>query len=191
MVSGAVGSAVFSALTMVLLMVVVLPLSMRGPSEPVARLVFWFANIGLYRCVGLSTSTPSDSLLIQCLLSSRHLRVRARSSPNLRPDPWGDISHPTGNPVCEDSSIARRVGRITVRNAGTGRPGCPHKPSSPPSASRIVALVDRIVTDMSTQRIVNYGAAGGPIFDRERELARIGQLLAGVSERGAALLVRG
>ena len=44
---------------------------------------------------------------------------------------------------------------------------------------------------MSTQRIVNYGAAGGPIFDRERELARIGQLLDGVSERGAVLLVRG
>ena len=44
---------------------------------------------------------------------------------------------------------------------------------------------------MSTRRIVNYGAAGGPIFDRERELARIGQLLDGVSERGAALLVRG
>jgi DNA-binding CsgD family transcriptional regulator/tetratricopeptide (TPR) repeat protein len=44
---------------------------------------------------------------------------------------------------------------------------------------------------MSMRRIVNYGAAGGPIFDRERELARIGQLLDGVSERGAALLVRG
>src|SRR5918997_851864 len=44
---------------------------------------------------------------------------------------------------------------------------------------------------MSTQRIANYGAAGGPIFDREGELARIGQLLDGVSERGAALLVRG
>src|ERR687896_1555167 len=44
---------------------------------------------------------------------------------------------------------------------------------------------------MSTQRIANYGAAGGPIFDREGELSRIGQLLDGVSERGAALLVRG
>src|SRR5829696_6254680 len=44
---------------------------------------------------------------------------------------------------------------------------------------------------MSTQRIANHGAAGGPIFDREGELARIGQLLDGVSERGAALLVRG
>src|SRR5918997_1412591 len=44
---------------------------------------------------------------------------------------------------------------------------------------------------MSTQRIANYGAAGGPIFDREGELARIGRLLDGVSERGAALLVRG
>jgi hypothetical protein len=117
------GSAVFSALTVVLLMVVVLPLSMRGPTEPVARLVFRFANISLYRCVDLSTSTPSDSLLIQCLLSSRHLGVLARSSPNLRPDPWGGIGHPTGNPVREDGSIAGRVGRITVRNAGTARPG--------------------------------------------------------------------
>src|ERR671921_1536615 len=44
---------------------------------------------------------------------------------------------------------------------------------------------------MSTQRIANYGAAGGPIFDREGELARIGQLLDGVSKRGTALLVRG
>jgi DNA-binding CsgD family transcriptional regulator len=44
---------------------------------------------------------------------------------------------------------------------------------------------------MSTQRIANYGAAGGPIFDREGELARIRQLLDGVSKRGAALLVQG
>src|SRR5918997_1763546 len=44
---------------------------------------------------------------------------------------------------------------------------------------------------MSMKRIANYGAAGGPIFDREGELARIGQLLDGISERGAALLVRG
>src|ERR671921_1725562 len=162
-----------------------------GPSIRTPDLVSRFSNISFYRCVGLSTSLPSDWLLIQCLLSSRLLGVRARSSPNLRPNPWGGIGHPTGNPVREVGSIAGRVGRITVRNAGTSLPGCPHKPSSPPSASRIVASVDRIVTDMSTQRIVNYGAAGGPIFDRERELARIGQLLDGVSERGAALLVRG
>src|ERR671916_1842625 len=121
MVSGALGSAVFSAGTGVLLMVVVLPLSMRGPIESVAYLVSRFANISFYRYVGLSTSPPSDSLLLQCLLSSRLLGVRARSLPNLRPDPWGGIGHPTGNAVCEDGSIAVRVGRITVRNAGTGR----------------------------------------------------------------------
>src|SRR3712207_3200602 len=59
-------------------------------------------------------------------------------------------------------------------------------------SSRVVGLrwrKDKYV--MSTQRIANYGAAGDPMFDRERELARIGQLLDGVSERGAALLVRG
>src|SRR5919112_2547838 len=123
MVSGALGSAVFSAVTVVLLMVNALPLSMRGPIESVARLVSRFANICFYRCVGLSTSPPSDSLLIRYLLSSRLLGVRARLSPNLRPDPWGGIGHPTGNCVCEDGSIARRVGRNTVRNAGTGRPG--------------------------------------------------------------------
>src|SRR5919112_1529349 len=94
-----------------------------GPSIRTPDLVFRFANISFYRCVGLSTSLPSDWLLIQCLLSSRLLGVRARSSPNLRPDPWGGIGHPTGNAVCEDGSIARRVGRNTVRNAGTGRPG--------------------------------------------------------------------
>src|SRR3712207_1196323 len=77
---------------------------MDGPIDSVARLVSRFANISFYRCVGLSTSPPSDSLLIQCLLSSRLLGVRARSSPTLRPDPWGGIGHPTGNPVCEDGS---------------------------------------------------------------------------------------
>src|ERR687893_224001 len=44
---------------------------------------------------------------------------------------------------------------------------------------------------MSTQRIANYGAAGDPIFGRERELARLKRLVDGVSEHGAALLVRG
>src|ERR687890_105172 len=125
MVSGTLGSAVFSAVTGVLLMVIVLPLSIRGSIESVARLVSRFANISFYRCVGVSTSPPSDSLLIQYLLSSRLLGVRARLSPNLRPDPWGGIGHPTGNPVCEDGSIAGRIGRITVRNAGTSLPECP------------------------------------------------------------------
>src|SRR3954454_13783181 len=64
---------------------------------------------------------------------------------------------------------ARRSDYCPERRAGPARV-TPHKPSSSPSASRVVAPVDRIVTDMSTQRIVNYGAAGGPIFDREREL---------------------
>src|SRR5919107_4638976 len=54
MVSGALGSAVFSAVTVVLLMVNALPLSMRGPIESVARLVSRFPNISFYRCVGLS-----------------------------------------------------------------------------------------------------------------------------------------
>src|SRR5918998_1550466 len=125
MVSGALGSAVFSAVTVVLLMVIVLPLFMRGPIESVARLVSRFANISFYRCVGPSTSPPSDSLLIQCFLSSRLLGVRARSPPNLRPEPWGGIGHPTRNPVCEDGSIAGRGGRITVLKAGPGRPGGP------------------------------------------------------------------
>jgi DNA-binding CsgD family transcriptional regulator/tetratricopeptide (TPR) repeat protein len=44
---------------------------------------------------------------------------------------------------------------------------------------------------MSPQRIANYGAAGDPIFGRERELARLERLVDGVSEHGAALLVRG
>src|ERR687895_1938760 len=44
---------------------------------------------------------------------------------------------------------------------------------------------------MSPQRIANYGAAGDPIFGRERELARLKRLVDGVSEHGAALLVRG
>jgi DNA-binding CsgD family transcriptional regulator len=37
----------------------------------------------------------------------------------------------------------------------------------------------------------NYNAAGDPIFGRERELARLEQLVDGASEHGAALLVRG
>src|SRR3712207_8788586 len=44
---------------------------------------------------------------------------------------------------------------------------------------------------MSTLRIANYGATGDPIFGRERELARLERLVDGVSEHGAALLVRG
>src|SRR3712207_2314638 len=44
---------------------------------------------------------------------------------------------------------------------------------------------------MSPQRIANYGAAGDTIFGRERELARLERLVDGVSEHGAALLVRG
>jgi DNA-binding CsgD family transcriptional regulator/tetratricopeptide (TPR) repeat protein len=44
---------------------------------------------------------------------------------------------------------------------------------------------------MSSLRIANYGAAGDPIFGRERELARLERLVDGVSEHGAALLVRG
>jgi hypothetical protein len=44
---------------------------------------------------------------------------------------------------------------------------------------------------MSPQLIANYGAAGDPIFGRERELARLERLVDGVSECGAALLVRG
>jgi hypothetical protein len=64
MVSGALGSAVFSAVTEVLLMVVVLPLSMRGPIESVAHLASCFANISFYRYAGLSNSPLSDSLLV-------------------------------------------------------------------------------------------------------------------------------
>src|SRR5918997_2215197 len=44
---------------------------------------------------------------------------------------------------------------------------------------------------MSTQQIANYGAAGVPIFGRERELVRLERLVDGVSEHGGALLVRG
>src|SRR3712207_9165557 len=50
---------------------------------------------------------------------------------------------------------------------------------------------DTIITSMSPLQIANYGAAGGPIFGRERELARLERLVDGVSEHGAALLVRG
>src|ERR671916_1809614 len=123
MVSGAAGSAVFSTVMGVLLMVIVLPLSMRGPIESVARLVSRFANSSFYRCVGLSTSPPSDSLLIQCLLSSRLLGVRARSSPNLRPDPWGGIGHSTGNPAGLDGAGtgARRSDYCPERRDGAAR----------------------------------------------------------------------
>jgi hypothetical protein len=114
---------VFSAVTVVLLLVIVLPISMRGLIESVARLVSRFANISFYSCVGLSTSPPPDSLLIQYLLSSRLLGVRARSSPNLRADTWGGIGHPTGNPAGLDGAGTGRVGRITVRNVGTALPG--------------------------------------------------------------------
>src|ERR687896_589 len=44
---------------------------------------------------------------------------------------------------------------------------------------------------MSTQRIANYGAAGGPNFAREGELAQLERLIDGLPERGSALLVRG
>src|ERR671917_306702 len=44
---------------------------------------------------------------------------------------------------------------------------------------------------MSPQRIANYGAAGDPIFGRERELAKLEGLVDELSEHGAALLVRG
>lgn len=48
-----------------------------------------------------------------------------------------------------------------------------------------------IVIGMVTASGATYGAAGGPIFGRERELARLERLVDGVSECGAALLVRG
>src|ERR687890_1096817 len=48
-----------------------------------------------------------------------------------------------------------------------------------------------MITSMSPLRNANYGAAGDPIFGRERELARLERLVDGVSEHGAALLVRG
>ena len=44
---------------------------------------------------------------------------------------------------------------------------------------------------MPTSPIVTHGAAGDPIFGRERELARLDELVDGLPERGAALLVRG
>jgi predicted ATPase len=44
---------------------------------------------------------------------------------------------------------------------------------------------------MPTSPIDTPGGAGGSIFGRERELARLDELIDGVRERGAALLVRG
>ena len=40
-------------------------------------------------------------------------------------------------------------------------------------------------------RMATHGADGGPIFGRERELARLGELVDGLPEHGSALLVRG
>ena len=48
-----------------------------------------------------------------------------------------------------------------------------------------------IVTDMTTPRIGPHGDAGDPIFGRERELARLYELVDGVHERGEVLLVGG
>ena len=44
---------------------------------------------------------------------------------------------------------------------------------------------------MTTSSSATHGAAGDPIVGREQELARLERLINGVSERGAALLVRG
>jgi hypothetical protein len=44
---------------------------------------------------------------------------------------------------------------------------------------------------MATSSSANHSSAGDPIFGRELELARLEHLVDGVSERGAALLVRG
>ncbi len=44
---------------------------------------------------------------------------------------------------------------------------------------------------MPTSPLVTHGAAGDPIFGRERELARLDEMVDGLPERGAALLVRG
>ena len=44
---------------------------------------------------------------------------------------------------------------------------------------------------MPTSPTVKHGGAGDQIFGRERELARLGELVDGIRERGAALLVRG
>jgi hypothetical protein len=48
-----------------------------------------------------------------------------------------------------------------------------------------------IVIGMATASGATYSAAGGPIFGRERELTQLERLVDGVSECGAALLVRG
>ena len=44
---------------------------------------------------------------------------------------------------------------------------------------------------MAKSSSATHGAAGDPIVGREQELARLERLINGVSERGAALLVRG
>ena len=44
---------------------------------------------------------------------------------------------------------------------------------------------------MATSSSTTHGAARDPIVGREQELARLERLINGVSERGAALLVRG
>jgi DNA-binding CsgD family transcriptional regulator/tetratricopeptide (TPR) repeat protein len=49
-----------------------------------------------------------------------------------------------------------------------------------------------MIVGMTTSRIATHGGANeGPIFGRERELAQLDELLDGVPERGAALLLRG
>ena len=49
----------------------------------------------------------------------------------------------------------------------------------------------KILPVMPTSPTVTNGGAGDQIFGRERELARLDELLDRVPERGAALLVRG
>jgi predicted ATPase len=54
-----------------------------------------------------------------------------------------------------------------------------------------IMLEVTIIIGMATSSRATNGAAGGPIFGRERKLAHLELLVDGVSERGAALLVRG
>jgi transcriptional regulator with PAS, ATPase and Fis domain len=49
----------------------------------------------------------------------------------------------------------------------------------------------KILLVMPTSPPVSHGDAGDQIFGRERELARLDELVDAVSEHGAALLVRG
>jgi DNA-binding CsgD family transcriptional regulator/tetratricopeptide (TPR) repeat protein len=51
--------------------------------------------------------------------------------------------------------------------------------------------ISTIIASMATLRTATHGADGGPIFGRERELARLERLVDGLPERGSALLVRG